>query len=55
MIKKTAQTIFDVALTGVAMQSIGNVFTGSMRGIGDATQSILGVGLLGRTWERFLK
>jgi len=38
---------------GEAMSNIGSAFTGSMRGIGNATQSLIGVGLLGHASSLF--
>lgn len=37
-----------VPLAGAAISGIGGAFTGSLRGIGSATQSLIGVGLAGK-------
>lgn len=58
MLKNQIGTLIDTTLTGVSMQQAGNNFTGSTKGIGNATQVVLGAGLLTRTAKKnggFLK
>ena len=53
MIKKHVKTLVDITLTGVAMNQVGTHFTGGMRGIGSATQVVLGAGTLKRAAKRY--
>jgi hypothetical protein len=43
---KTIKSIFDIALTGTAMNMVGSTMTGGFK---DATNVVLGAGLLKRT------
>lgn len=52
MVKRFTGDILDVSLTGVTLGQVGSTFTGSLSGIGNATQSILATGTLVRTGKR---
>jgi len=52
MIKRFTGDVLDINLTGVTLGQVGTNFTGSLSGIGNATQSILATGTLVRTGKR---
>ncbi len=53
MIKGMIGFIPTVILGGEAMGQIGTHMTGSLAGIGSATQSMVGVGILGKAAQLF--
>ena len=57
MMKETLKGMFSLTvgsiLAGETVQQIGNSMTGSLKGIGSATQSMVGVGLLGSATKLF--
>ena len=53
MIKGMIGLVAAIPLAGAAIGGIGSTMTGSLAGIGGATQSMVGVGLLGKAASLF--
>lgn len=53
MIKHFANIIVGTSLAGTAMNQVGTAFTGSLSGIGQATQLTIGVGLFSHASKPF--
>lgn len=53
-IRKSAEQLIDIPLTGVMLSGVGGAFTGGLAPIGRATQAVIAVGALKRSKQRFL-
>ena len=50
-LKSAVGLIVAIPIGGAAIAGVGGALTGSLAGIGGATQSLIGVGLLGKAAE----
>ena len=52
VLKKGIETLVGVAIGGEAIKTIGNTFTGSLKGIGQAAQVGVGASILGNIFKK---